>query len=94
MEEEPSAAVTVKLMVFNPAVEYVTLTGPADVDVAGLAPEPKFHDHETMEPVEVLVNVTVLPVQAFSGEAVKSATGAPMAMMGNRHKNTNRRLIP
>ena len=42
--DEPPGPVTVKDTVFVPEEEYVTDTGPEEVDVAGVAPEPKFHE--------------------------------------------------
>ena len=51
---------TVRVTVFDPVVLYVTDTGPAEVDVPGEAPEPKFHDQEVTLQDEASVNTTGL----------------------------------
>ena len=44
--------------------------------VAGVAPEPKFHEQDVIEPDDAFVNVVGCPIQIVRLLAVKSAVGA------------------
>ncbi len=62
MEESVQVPLLVyNFIVFVPAVEYTTL-GFCTVDVAGVAPLPKFHVYVTPVVVPVLVKLTAKPV--------------------------------
>jgi len=64
-EQPVSVLVTVSVTVMAPEVENVTPLGFCAVDVAGLAPAPKFQLYTMLAPLEpVLVKLTPAPVQA------------------------------
>ena len=56
--ELPLGPVTVSEIVLTPIVEYVTDTGPAEEDVAGFAPAPKFQAYEVIDPEDVFEKVS------------------------------------
>lgn len=71
---DPTGSDTVRETVFVPVVEYEQV-GFAAIDVAGVAPEPKFQAYVRPDPVVVDVKVTVAPVPTGLGLAEKSAVG-------------------
>ena len=73
-DDEPTGSETVRVIVFTPEVDQ-TIVAFLLVEVAGLAPEPKFHDQLVMVPVDVSLKITGLPVATVSAVFVKLATG-------------------
>ena len=72
--------VVVSVTVFIPDVAYITPVGFCDVDVAGAAPEPKFHDQLTPADVPVFVKSTPMPVH-FGAVDVKLTVGVALIVI-------------
>ena len=72
--EGPTGSDTVRVIVFTPVVDQVTVSFLLG-EVSGMALVPKFHDQPVIDPVDVSLNITGLPVATVARFFVKLATG-------------------